>query len=103
MPIGSVQGEKLTVLTERADLGYGHGKGGNWWALRAFGAMCDQQIDMPYPYTLWVFPASIHLAVERVLKERGRDLELLTKPEFEAELSRIAAGQEERQSEIPKE
>lgn len=93
MPIGNVQDEKLVVVTERGDLGYGWGKRGNWWALRAFGALCDEQQELPYPYTLWVFPASIRLAVERVLQERGRELELLSKPEFEVQLGRLAAAE----------
>ncbi len=70
MPIGTVDADKLKVVTERRNLGYGHGKSGNWWALRAFGAVCDEQIELEYPFTLWVFPAGIKLAVERILKER---------------------------------
>lgn len=100
MPIGNVQGEKLVVVTERGDLGYGRGKSGNWWALRAFGAMCDEQREMPYPYTLWVFPASIRLAVERVLKERNRELELVSKEEFERLVASIVGGKEERHLEV---
>ncbi|MCL5958765.1 MAG: peptidyl-tRNA hydrolase [Chloroflexi bacterium] len=65
MPVGCVDGDKLAVVTVRSDLGWGKGKHGNWWALRAFSAMCDQHDDLPYPYGLWTFPSSIHLAVER--------------------------------------
>ncbi|MDA8220068.1 MAG: hypothetical protein M0Z94_20900 [Dehalococcoidales bacterium] len=92
MPIGNVQGDKLVVVTERGDLGHGRGKSGNWWALRAFGAMCDEQIDLPYPYTKWVFPTSIRLAVERVLNERGCELEVLSDEEFEGKLGQMKAG-----------
>lgn len=92
MPLGNVQGERLVVLTERGDLGYGRGKSGNWWALRAFGALCDEQIDLPHPYTLWVFPTLLRLAIERIMRERGRELALVGKAEFESTLSRIVAS-----------
>lgn len=92
MPIGTVDGDKLKVITERRDLGYGHGKSGNWWALGAFGAMCDEQIELECPFTLWVFPAGIKLAVERVLKEHGYELTMLTKAEFEREVEEIRKG-----------
>lgn len=92
MPIGNVAGDKLVVITERSDLGWGKGKHGNWWALRAFSAMCDAQDELPYPYERWTFPASIRLAVERILKERGRELEIVDKPDFEVRLSRIIYG-----------
>ncbi len=82
MATGCIKGDKLVAITERSELGYGHGKSGNWWALRAFGAMCDRETELPYPYTMWEFPAEIRLAVERVLKERGRELELLTPEEL---------------------
>ena len=89
MPIGCVVGDKLHVLTERGDLGYGRGKSGSWWALIAFDALCDEQVELPYPYTLWVFPVETRLAVERLLRKRGRELRMVSHPELEAELSRL--------------
>ena len=91
MPPGCVVGDKLQVLTERGDLGYGRGKSGSWWALIAFGALCDEQVELPYPYTLWVFPPEVRLAVERLLRKRGRELAMVSHPELEAELSRIVS------------
>jgi hypothetical protein len=44
------------------------------------------------PYTLWVFPTSLRLAIERILQERGRQLALVDQVEFESPLSRIAAS-----------
>lgn len=91
MAIGCVVGDKLHVLTERGDLGYGRGKSGSWWALIAFDALCDDQVEMPDRYTLWVFPLQIRLAVERLLRKRGRELMMVSHPELEAELSRIVS------------
>lgn len=89
MPLGCAVGDKLHVLAERGDLGYGRGKSGSWWALTAFDALCDEQVELPYPYTLWVFPLEVRLAVERLLQKRGRELRMVSHPELEAELSRI--------------
>ena len=91
MPLACVNGDKLHVLTERGDLGYGRGKSGSWWALIAFDAMCDEQVELPYPYTLWVFPLEIRLAVERILVKRGRELRVVSKPKLEAGLLRITS------------
>jgi hypothetical protein len=82
VPFGCVKSGKLVVVTQRSDLGYGRGSSGRWWALQAFSAMCDQQTELSRHYDLWTFPATIALAVERILEARGRKLTMVDEDEL---------------------
>lgn len=43
MAFGYIVEDRLIVYTFRKELGYGKGKSGNWWALRALGAICERE------------------------------------------------------------
>jgi len=89
-------GERLIVYTERKELGHSKGKRGNWWALRAFGAIADSQEELDKDYEgregyldKWVFPISCELAVKRILDERVRQFTLLPEKESTERLERL--------------
>jgi len=92
VPIANIKVGKFVVISERGDLGYGHGKSGNWRALWAFSAMCDDQIEVGRRYTVWGFPLEIRLVVERVLRERDREIKAVNRTEFKGEVSRMVSG-----------
>ena len=79
MAFGYIDKDKLIVYTPRSDLGYGKGRRGNWWALRAFSALCDQHVSLQYPMEFWQFPKDFLEPVKRIIAERNRDFELLDK------------------------
>lgn len=81
MAFGYIKDDKLIVFTQHKELGYGKGKQGNWWALRAFGAICEAEERLPYPLTKWEFPLELELAVERILKARQREFQLVSEEE----------------------
>jgi hypothetical protein len=95
MAFGYIEGNKLVLFTYRRDLGYGKGKRGSWWALIAFSALADDREELQYPLTKWIFPVEIKLAVERILKQRKANLELIDEEECTRRISEIMKAQEE--------
>ena len=83
VPFGCLKADKLLVVTERSNLGYGRGSRGKWWALTALGALCDEERALTKRYKLWAFPSGIALAVERILVARGRQLTMVDEATFE--------------------
>lgn len=89
MAFGYIDENKLVLFTYRRDLGYGRGKRGSWWALIAFSALADDREELHYPITKWIFPVEIKLAVERILKQRNANLELMNKEQCTERISEI--------------
>lgn len=95
MAFGYVDGNKLVLFTLRRDLGYGRGKRGSWWALIAFSAMADVREELQYPLTKWVFPLEIKVAVERILRQRNANFELMSKEQCTQRISEVLKAREE--------
>jgi hypothetical protein len=95
MAFGYIDGDKLILFTPRRDLGYGRGKRGSWWALIAFSAMADVREELQYPLTKWVFPLEIKVAVERILRQRNANFELMNEEQCTQRISEVVKAQEE--------
>lgn len=95
MAFGYIDGDMLVLYTFRRDLGYGKGKRGNWWVLRAFDAIADMREELHYPLTKWTFRLEIKLGVERILNRRNADFELMSKEDCIQRISDVMKAEDE--------